>query len=83
MSNFRLKLQRSLLFGLLVFAVPALAQNSVLLSEVAARSADARDAGVLIEEGDDAYLENDYKLAVDKYAEALSKLPKGAKSVAG
>ena len=42
MSNFRLKLQRSLLFGLLVFAVPALAQNSVLLSEVAARSADAR-----------------------------------------
>ena len=83
MSNFRLKLQRSLMFGLLVFAVPALAQNSVLLSEVAARSADARDAGVLIEEGDDAYLENDYKLAVDKYAEALSKLPKGAKSVAG
>ena len=82
MSNFRLKLQRSLLFGLLVFAIPALAQNSVLLSEVAARSADARDAGVLIEEGDDAYLENDFKLAVDKYAEALSKLPKGAKSVA-
>jgi general secretion pathway protein D len=83
MSNLRLKLQRSLLFGLLVFGAPALAQNSVLLSEAAARSADARDAGSLLEEGDNAYLENDYKLAIDKYAEALSKLPKGAQPVVG
>ena len=83
MSNLRLKLQRSLLLGLLVCGAPALAQNSVLLNEAAARSADARDAGSLLEEGDNAYLENDYKLAIDKYAEALSKLPKEAKSIVG
>ncbi|MDB4481362.1 hypothetical protein N9050_00285 [Akkermansiaceae bacterium] len=83
MSNLRLKLQRSLLFGLLVCGASALAQNSVLLNEAAARSADARDAGSLLEEGDNAYLENDYKLAIDKYAEALSKLPKEAKSIVG
>ncbi len=83
MSNIRLKFQRSLLFGLLICAAPAFAQNSVLLSEGAARLADARDAGSLLEDGDNAYLDNDYKLAIDKYAEALSKLPKGAKSVVG
>lgn len=81
MSNFRLKLQRNLLFGLLVCGAPALAQNSIVLKEVAARSADARDADALLEKGDNAYLANDYELAIGNYAEALSKLPKGAKSI--
>lgn len=83
MSNFRLKLQRSLLSGLLVCGAPALAQNSILSNETAARSADARDAYTLLEEGDNAYLENDYAAAIKKYAEALSKLPSGAKAVEG
>ena len=83
MSNLRLKLQRSLLSGLLVCGAPALAQNSILSKETAARSAAARDAYSLLEEGDDSYLENDYATAVKKYAEALSKLPKGAKAVVG
>ena len=83
MSNLRLKLQRSLLSGLLVCGAPALAQDSILSKETAARSAAARDAYSLLEEGDDAYLENDYAAAITKYAEALSKLPKGAKAVIG
>ncbi len=83
MSNLRLKLQRSLLSGLLVCGAPALAQDSILSKETAARSAAARDAYSLLEEGDDAYLENDYAAAIKKYAEALSKLPKGAKAVIG
>lgn len=83
MSDLRLKLQRSLLSGLLVFGTPALAQNSLLSKETAARSADARTAYTLIEEGDAAYLEQDYQLAISKYAQALSKLPEGANAVAG
>lgn len=83
MSNLRLKLQRSLLSGLLICGAPALAQDSILSKETAARSAAARDAYSLLEEGDDAYLENDYAAAIKKYAEALSKLPKGAKAVIG
>ncbi len=83
MSHLRLKLQRSLLSGLLVCGAPALAQTSLLSNETAARSADARNAYTLIEEGDAAYLEQDYKLSVSKYAQALSKLPEGANAVAG
>ncbi|MFT6861790.1 MAG: general secretion pathway protein D [Akkermansiaceae bacterium] len=83
MSDLRLKLQRSLLSGLLVCGAPALAQTSLLSTETAARSADARNAYTLIEEGDTAYLEQDYRRAVSKYAQALSKLPEGAKAVSG
>lgn len=82
MGDLRLKLQRGLLSGLLVCGAPALAQTS-FSNEAAARSADARDAYALLEEGDLAYLEQDFKLAVAKYSAALSKLPDGAKSVAG
>lgn len=85
MSNLRLKFQRSLLSGLLVCGAPALAQDSILSKEkeTSARSVAARDAYALLEEGDNLYLENDYPAAIDKYAEALSKLPKGAKAVVG
>lgn len=83
MGDFKLKLQRGLLSGLLVCGAPALAQNSLLSSEAAARSASARDAYTLIEDGDVAYLKQDFKTAVAKYSEALTKLPAGAKAVAG
>lgn len=83
MGDFKLKLQRGLLSGLLVCGAPALAQNSLLSSESAARSASARDAYTLIEDGDVAYLEQNFKTAVAKYSEALTKLPAGAKAVAG
>jgi len=83
MSELKLKFQRGLLSGLLLCGVPALAQESLLSSEAAARSADARDAYTLIEEGDAAYLKRDYKTAVEKYADALSKLPASAKAVKG
>jgi general secretion pathway protein D len=82
MGDLRLKLQRGLLSGLLVCGAPALAQTS-LSNEAAIRSADARDAYSLIEAGDLAYLEQNFKVAGSKYAEALSKLPEGAKSIVG
>ena len=82
MGDLRLKLQRGLLSGLLVCGAPALAQTS-LSNEAAIRSADARDAYSLIEAGDLAYLKQNFKEAISRYAEALAKLPDGAKSVAG
>ena len=83
MGDFKLKLQRGLLSGLLVCGTPAFAQNSLLSSESASRAADARDAYTLLEDGDVAYLKQDFQTAVSKYAEALSKLPEGAKAVTG
>ncbi len=83
MGDFKLKLQRGLLSGLLVCGAPVLAQNSLLSGEAAARSVESRDAYVLIEDGDVAYLKRDFKTAVSKYAQALAKLPEGAKAVAG
>ncbi len=83
MGAFQLNLQRGLLIGLLVLGTPAFAQNSLQSSEAAARAADARDAYTLLEAGDVAYLKGDFQTAVTQYSEAVSKLPEGAKAVAG
>ena len=78
MSDFKLNLQRGLLTGLLLCGTPAFAQDSLRAKEAAERSADALNASALLEEGDLAYLKSDFKTAVSKYGEALSKLKEGA-----
>ena len=83
MGVFKLKIRSGLILALFAFGTPILAQNSLLSREVASRSAGARDAYTLLEEGDVAYLKQDFKTAVGKYAEALSKLPEGAQAVSG
>lgn len=83
MGSLKLYLQGILLLGLLVFGAPVFAQNSLLAHEAKARSADAQDAYRLIEEGDESYRKQDFQRAVESYAGALSKLPKGAKAVKG
>jgi len=78
MSDFKLNLQRGLLTGLLLCGTPAFAQSSLRAKEAAERSADALNASALLEEGDLAYLKSDFKTAVSKYGDALSKLTEGA-----
>ncbi len=58
-------------------------QDEMSQREVAERAEAAQVAYGLIEEGDVAYLKRDFGSAVEKYREAVTKLPKGATAVAG
>lgn len=83
MLDLRTKISGGLLSGLLICTGPVMAQQETLAKETAARSADARAGYSLIEEGDVAYRKEDFQTAVEKYSEALTKLPAGAPVVAG
>jgi len=80
MGDLKLKLQRGLLSGFLVCAMPAFAQNPLASQEAAKRIEDAQSAYSLIETGDAAYEVADYLTALTKYEEALVLLPEGAKA---
>ena len=83
MAELKRKIRRSLCSVFLICSGSAVAQDDLLAAETEARSADARAAYRLIEQGDTAYRKENFQEAVEFYASALQKLPEGAPVVAG
>ena len=83
MGDLNTLIQRGLLACLCTYAPTVAAQSSLAASEIVKRSENAQSAYASLKGGDDAYRSADYATAVQKYAEAISNLPKNANATRG
>ncbi|MDA7881095.1 hypothetical protein N9A94_02195 [Akkermansiaceae bacterium] len=83
MGDLKTVIQRGLLACVCTYAPTVAAQSSLAASEIVKRSESAQSAYASLKSGDEAYRSSDYATAVQKYAEAISSLPRNANATNG